>query len=71
VIAIVNCIVAWPLVALAAAAAFAIVLTLALPKWKGPGRVMADHVFPFSLARLTWGRASCFPSSRPPVPASL
>ena len=40
--------------AIAAAAAFA------LPRWKGPGRTVADRIFPFSLARLRSGAGFLF-----------
>ena len=60
VIAIVNGIVAWPLPAALAIGAFAMIIALALPNWKGPGRVIADKVFPFSLARLTSGAGFLF-----------
>ena len=60
VIAIVNAIVAYPLLMMGAIAAFASVIALALPNWAGFGRVTADHVFPFSLARLISGAGFLF-----------
>ena len=60
VIAIVNAIVAYPLLAAGSIATVAIVILVALPNWKGPGRVTADKVFPFSLARLTSGAGFLF-----------
>ena len=60
VIAIVNGIVAWPLLAAGALGAFAAIIVVALPNWKGPGRVIADKVFPFSLARLISGAGFLF-----------
>ena len=60
VIATVNGIVAYPLIAAGGLAAFAAIILVALPNWKGFGRVTADNVFPFSLARLQSGAGFLF-----------